>query len=78
MEEVGTSNIFFVNSVTGTDTAGYGQNPDAPFKSINFAVTQCTANQGDRIYVMPLHVETIAGAAGCAVSVAGVAAEFAP
>jgi hypothetical protein len=31
-----------------------------------------TANQGDRIYVMPLHVETIAGAAGVALDVAGV------
>jgi hypothetical protein len=27
-----TGNIFFVNSVTGTDAAGYGQNPDAPVR----------------------------------------------
>jgi hypothetical protein len=67
-----TGNIFFVNSVTGTDGAGYGQNPDAPCATIDYAIGLCTANQGDRIYVMPLHVETIAGAAGVALDVAGV------
>jgi hypothetical protein len=67
-----TGNIFFVNSVTGTDAAGYGQNPDAPVATIDYAIGLCTANQGDRIYVMPLHVETIAGAAGVALDVAGV------
>lgn len=67
-----TGNIFFANSVTGTDAAGYGQNPDAPVASIDYAIGLCTANQGDRIYAMPLHVETIAGAAGVALDVAGV------
>jgi hypothetical protein len=67
-----TGNIFFVCSVTGTDSAGGGQNPDSPLASIDYAIGLCTANQGDRIYVMPLHVETIAGAAGVALDVAGV------
>ena len=67
-----TGNIFFVNSATGTNGVGYGQNPDAPFASIHYASTQCTANNGDRIYVMPGHVETVIGAGGLALAVAGV------
>src|SRR5437763_1962723 len=67
-----TGNIFFVNSVNGTDGAGYGQNPDAPLATWDYAIGLCTANQGDRIYLMPLHVETIAGAAGVALDVAGI------
>ena len=67
-----TGNIFFVHSGTGTNGAGYGQNPDAPVASIDYAVGLCTANQGDRIYVMPGHVETVATASGLAADVAGV------
>lgn len=67
-----TGNIFFVCSLTGTDSAGYGQNPDAPCASIDYAVGLCTANQGDRIYAMPGHVETIGAAAALALDVAGV------
>jgi hypothetical protein len=67
-----TGNIFFVNSAAGINSAGNGQNPDAPVASIDYAIGLCTANQGDRIYVMPGHVETIAGAAGVALDVAGV------
>lgn len=67
-----TGNVFFVNSVTGTDAVGYGFSPDAPFASINFAVTQCAATNGDRIYAMPGHVETVTAAGGCALGVAGV------
>src|SRR4051812_13860248 len=67
-----TGNIFFVNSVTGSDSAGGGQNPDAPLATIDYAIGLCTANQGDRIYVMPSHVETISAAGGVALDVAGV------
>jgi hypothetical protein len=67
-----TGNIFFVNSVTGTNGAGYGQNPDAPVASIDYAIGLCTANNGDRIYVMPGHVETVGAAAAVALDVAGV------
>ena len=51
--------IFFVDSGSGTDGAGYGKDPDSPFDSIDYAVGQCTANQGDVIYVMPGHAETV-------------------
>lgn len=63
-EGMTTGNIFFVHSGTGTDSVGDGQNPDSPFKTIDFAVGQCTASQGDRVYVMPGHIETITAAAG--------------
>jgi hypothetical protein len=65
-------NVFFVSSATGTDTAGYGFSPEAPFASIAFAITQCVANNGDLILVLPGHTETITAAAGVAVNVAGV------
>ncbi len=59
---VTTGNVFFVNSATGTDDTSHGFSPEAPFASIAYAITQCTANNGDRIYAMPGHVETIAAA----------------
>jgi hypothetical protein len=71
-EGMTTGNIFFVNSATGTNGAGYGQNPDSPVASIDYAVGLCTANNGDRIYVMPGHTETIVAGAGLALDVAGV------
>lgn len=67
-----TGELFFVHSVTGTDSAGGGKNPDAPLASISYALTLCTASKGDRIYAMPGHVETIAAAGSLACSVAGV------
>ena len=66
-----TGNVFFVMT-GGSDTAGAGQHPDSPFATIDFAIGQCTANQGDTILVMPGHTETISGAAGIASDVAGV------
>ena len=52
--------VFFVGSaVTGaTDAAGYGDNPEKPFATLDYAIGQCTANKGDVIYVLPGHTET--------------------
>lgn len=58
-----TGNVFYVNATGGSDTDGYGYSPEAPFASITYAITKCTANNGDRIYALPGHVETIASAA---------------
>ena len=71
-ESVTTGNIFFVDSGSGTDGAGYGQNPDAPFATIDYAVGQCTADQGDVIYVMPGHTETLTNTNLITVDVAGI------
>lgn len=63
---VSTGDFFFVDSgqtTTGGDTAGFGKNPSAPFLTIDFAISQCTDNKGDIIYVMPNHAEAGAAAA---------------
>ena len=44
--------IWFVDAGSGTDGDGYGQNPDAPFATLDYAVGKCTASQGDVIYLM--------------------------
>jgi hypothetical protein len=69
-----TGNIWFVdsNAAGAGDAAGYGVSPDAPFATIDFAIGQCTANNGDRIYVAPGHAETVSTAAGIDFDVAGV------
>lgn len=64
--------IFFVHATTGTNGAGYGQNPDAPVATLDYAIGLCTASKGDTIYLMPGHAENIANATGCAIDVAGV------
>jgi hypothetical protein len=73
-QAVTTGNIFFVDSgsATGANSVGAGQNPDAPFLTIDYAVGQCTANNGDIIYVMPGHAEVVAAAAGLDLDVAGI------
>lgn len=67
--------IYFVCSVTGTDGAGYGNSPDAPLATIDYAVGLCTASKGDAIYVLPGHAETIVQASslgGLVCDVAGI------
>ena len=73
-ESLTTGNIYFVDSgsSTGGTSAGYGHSPDAPFTTIDSAINQCTANQGDVIYVMTGHSETLTGASAITCDVAGV------
>lgn len=63
----GTGRRFWVDD-SGTDSAGYGKSPDRPFKTIDFAIGQCTAGRGDIIYVLPGHAETVTAAITCDVS----------
>lgn len=67
-------NVWFVDSgcTTGADSAGYGQNPDKPFLTVDYAIGKCTASNGDVIFVLPGHAETLSAPAGWAVDVAGV------
>lgn len=69
-----TGNVFFVDSGSSgrKDAADHGQSPDLPFATIDYAVGRCTANNGDVIFVMPGHVETITAAAGLDLDVAGI------
>ena len=57
-EKMTTGEIFFVCSVTGTNAAGGGNNPDAPLATLAYAITLCTASKGDQIILMPGHAET--------------------
>ena len=67
-------NIFFVDSgMTGAaDSSGYGLSPDKPFATIDYAVGQCTASNGDVIYVAPGHAETLATAGAITTDVEGI------
>lgn len=69
-QELTTGNIFWVDSNTGTDGAGYGRNPDAPLATIDYAIGLCTANKNDIIFVMAQHAETVTAA--ITLDVAGV------
>jgi len=61
------STTFYVDS--GADNAGdttdHGLSPTFPFATIDYAIGQCTASQGDIILVAPGHAETIATAITC-------------
>lgn len=63
-----TGNVYYVSSTapTGSDTTSAGMTPTTPFKTLAYAATRTVANQGDRIYVMPGHIEAVASAAGIA------------
>lgn len=69
-----TGNVFFVSSaVSGrSDSTAAGRDPATPFATIDYAIGQCTASNGDHIIVMPGHTETVTAAAGIALDVAGV------
>jgi hypothetical protein len=70
-------NVFYVGAtasgkwVAGVDDPSCGS-LGKPFKTIDYAIGKCTANQGDVIYVLPGHTETISAAGGITCDVAGV------
>lgn len=68
-----TGSVFFVDS--GADNASDGNDalsPDAPAATIDGAINKCTASNGDVIFVMPGHSESIDAAGDVAMDVAGV------
>ena len=67
-------NIFYVDGgdSAASDTAGFGSDPDAPFATIDFAINQCTANQGDVIFVLAGHTETLSSGTIMVLDVAGI------
>jgi len=67
-----TGKYIFVDSVTGTDGAGSGGGPSHPVATIDFAMSLCTASQGDIIIVMPTHAETLEGTGDIDCDIAGV------
>lgn len=72
-------NVFFVcNGYTvngvqlSADSPGNGFSPEGPFNSTSFALTQCQANNGDCIFLLPGNSESISTLGGVSVNVAGV------
>ncbi len=65
-----TGNIFFVKH-TGSSTAT-GLSPEDPISTIDAAIGLCTASNGDVIFVMEGHAESIATATAINCDVAGV------
>lgn len=63
-------NYYFVHN--SGSSSGTGLSPADPVTTIDAAINLCTANQGDVIFVLPGHSETITAASGIAQDVAGV------
>lgn len=55
-------NRIFVHSGTGTDATNLGQSPSGPVATLSYALGLCTASQGDHIYLMEGHAQTLAAA----------------
>ena len=69
-----TGDVFYVDSGNNgaTDATGYGRSPTTPFATMDFAVTECTASNGDVVILMPGHAETISDATSANIGKAGV------
>lgn len=70
--------VFWVGSAAGVDWVAGVNAPECgdketPFATIDYAIGKCTANNGDVIYVLPSHNETIVAATSLVLDVAGVA-----
>lgn len=72
--KVFAGNVFFVdgNTAQGGTTAGYGNHPDKALTTWDASVALCTANQGDAVFILAGHTETINAAGGVTLDVAGV------
>jgi len=65
--------IWFVDAGSGTDGAGYGEDPDSPCKTLEYVITnKATASQGDVIYCMPGHTEALGADSAVDVDKAGL------
>ena len=74
-----TGQVFWVSNATTQLTGQKGGSNgnkgtfDAPFATIDYAISQCTASRGDMIFVKPGHAETVSAAGDITFDVAGVA-----
>lgn len=72
-----SGDVYWVGKTAGAKWIAGDDNPMAgtyekPFATIDYAIGKCTANQGDVIYVLPGHTETISAAGGITVDIAGI------
>lgn len=66
-----SGNVYWVDSGIGSD-GNSGKSPEKPWATLDYAVSRCTASNGDIIFVAPGHAETISTATALAIDVAGV------
>ncbi len=66
------SSVVAPNGMGGGDGVGMGKSPEKPFATLDAAINACTASRGDKIIILPGHVETIASATTVVPDVAGV------
>lgn len=69
--DVPTGDIRYVHAGSGSST-GPGFSPETAYATIDQAISACTADNDDVVVVLPDHTESITGAAGIALDVAGV------
>lgn len=67
----GRGNAYYVDSVNGSANS-QGISPKNALATIDQAINKCTANQGDVIYVLSGHTETISAATSLVADVAGI------
>lgn len=65
-------NVLWVGSAVSGNSDGNKGTRDRPFATLDYAIGKTTANNGDIIMVMPNHSETITGASGITLDVAGI------
>lgn len=63
--------VYYVDSVTGDDNL-LGTTPNSALATLAEAMDRVTADKGDVIVLLPKHAETITGAGGITIDVAGV------
>ena len=68
---VGNGSAMLGNQRSGAD--GNNGSFNAPFSTLAYAVSRCTASRGDVIFIKPGHAETISSASALTLSIAGVA-----
>jgi len=54
--------VWFVGSAEthAADAAGNGRNPERPFATLDYAVSHALVDDGDVIYILPMHTEDLA------------------
>ena len=57
---VNVGNVYFVGSThpNAQDVPTAGHSPEFPFATLDYAISRCTASNGDVVYCMPGHAET--------------------
>lgn len=65
-------NMYWVNSVSGSDVGNNGRDPSAPLATLGAAATAATAANDDVIFLMPGHAESVTTAAYATLSKSGV------